>query len=68
MLKRDGDGDTVDYHAVRRAVACRWLRLPIPPVDGVPAELLEEVMSHIAPRVAAETADGEASEQPGAEH
>ena len=51
LLPRPSDDDATDYAGLRRAVVCRWLRLPLPEVKGVPPERLEEVMQPVHPRV-----------------
>ena len=53
LLHEDGDPDRVDYAAVRRAVVCRWLRRPLPELEGVSPEILERTLANIAPRVPA---------------
>jgi hypothetical protein len=52
LTGREGDTDTIDYAQLRRAIVCRWLRLPLPAVDGVPAALLSETLAAVPPRVA----------------
>jgi hypothetical protein len=51
LLHQDGDPDGVDYTAVRRAVVCRWLRRPLPALDGVAPDVLERALANIGPRV-----------------
>ena len=51
LLHQDGDPDGVDYTAVRRAVVCRWLRRPLPELDGVAPDVLERALANIGPRV-----------------
>lgn len=51
LLREDGDPDHVDYAAVRRAVVCRWLRRPLPQLDGVAPGVLERALANIGPRV-----------------
>ena len=51
LLREDGDADRVDYAAVRRAVVCRWLRRPLPELDGVAPDMLERALMNIGPRV-----------------
>jgi hypothetical protein len=52
LLREDDDPDRVDYAGIRRAVVCRWLRRPLPELEGVAPELLERALAPIAPRVA----------------
>jgi HD-like signal output (HDOD) protein len=52
LLKWKEDGDTVNYDGLRRALVCRWLRRPLPEIDGIPADRLEKLMNHVRPRVA----------------
>jgi HD-like signal output (HDOD) protein len=66
LLKWKDDGDQVNYDGIRRALICRWLRRPLPAIDGVPAERLETLMSHVRPRVAAHTLDEAAPERASA--
>ena len=51
LLHEDGDPDRVDYAAVRRAVICRWLRRPLPELEGVSPDVLERALASVAPRV-----------------
>ena len=51
LLREGGDPDHVDYTAVRRAVVCRWLRRPLPQLDGVAPDVLERALANIGPRV-----------------
>jgi hypothetical protein len=51
LLPEEGDRDHVDYTAIRRAVVCRWLRRPLPQLDGVAPDVLERALATIGPRV-----------------
>jgi HD-like signal output (HDOD) protein len=51
LLKWADDGDGVDYDGLRVALVRRWLRQPLPQVAGVHPDLLEDLLSHVAPRV-----------------
>jgi HD-like signal output (HDOD) protein len=51
LLKWDDDHDPVNYEVLRRALICRWLRKPLPAIDGIPSDRLEKLLSHVAPRV-----------------
>jgi hypothetical protein len=52
LTGREGDTDTIDYGQLRRAIVCRWLRLPLPMVDGVEAAKLSGILAAVPPRVA----------------
>ena len=51
LLREEGDRDRVDYAGVRRAVICRWLRRPLPELDGVAPDVLERALINIGPRI-----------------
>ena len=51
LLRRDDDGDRVDYDGLRLALACRWLRRPLPRIESIAEDFLEDLLSHVAPRV-----------------
>jgi HD-like signal output (HDOD) protein len=51
LIPYEGDGDRVNYAALRRALICRWLRQPLPTLDGIEADQLQRLMNHVAPRV-----------------
>jgi hypothetical protein len=54
LTGREGDTDTIDYGQLRRAIVCRWLRLPLPVVNGVAAAKLSGILAAVPPRVADE--------------
>lgn len=51
LIRRQDDGDRVDYDGLRLALIRRWLRQPLPALDTVTPDLLEDLLSHVAPRV-----------------
>jgi hypothetical protein len=51
LLHEEGEPDGVDYAGIRRAVVCRWLRRPLPELDGVAPDVLERALAHVGPRV-----------------
>jgi len=51
LLREEDDADGVDYVAVRRAVVCKWLRRPLPELQGVTPEVLDRALAGIGPRV-----------------
>ena len=64
LLHEEGDADCVDYAAVRRAVVCRWLRRPLPELEGVSPDVLERALASIAPRVPERESSEEATPDP----
>ena len=51
LIPYESDGDRVNYAALRRALICRWLRQPLPAIDGIEDGQLQKLMNHVAPRV-----------------
>jgi hypothetical protein len=51
LLRREDDGDRVDYDGLRLALVRRWLRQPLPVLDSVDPDRLDDLLSHVAPRV-----------------
>jgi hypothetical protein len=52
LLRREDDGDTLDYAALRAAIVAKWLRQPLPAIDGITEEKLAALLAEVAPRVA----------------
>jgi hypothetical protein len=62
LLRREDDGDHVDYDGLRLALVSRWLRQPAPPLESIDGDLLDDLLSHVAPRVKEQAPDtGETS-------
>ena len=51
LLGREGDGDRLDYAAVRHAVIAQWLRQPLPAIEGLSPDALQRIVEPVAPRV-----------------
>ena len=51
MLRREGDEDKVDYPVLREALAAKWLRRPLPTVEGISEERLTSLLADVGPRV-----------------
>jgi hypothetical protein len=62
LLKWDED-DKVNYEGLRRAIVCRWLRRPLPKLEGIPHERLVTLVSHVGPRVLEASEDEAAPER-----
>jgi len=51
LLRRESDRDPLDYHVLRKALAAKWLRRPLPAVEGVSEERLAALLADMGPRV-----------------
>jgi HD-like signal output (HDOD) protein len=58
LIRGDNDEDTLNYVALRHALINRWLGRPLPAIDGIDPQVLEEALAPIGPRVSGKPRDG----------